>query len=141
MRFWLLNPLGNTHDEGLCFLSHFVKRLEARSWCAYRDEPLAPFSPEDARIFLARGDTGVKRSSMIGNDPRMRVVSFEVKGLIERTARQVSSSCGPSRATTTAPALHGRAPAGRNVRSTAALRRRRRRLPLDTRPPWRIAAR
>jgi len=141
MRFWLLNRLGNTNDEGLCFLSNFVKRLEARSWCVYRDEPLAPFSPEDARIILARGDTGVKRSSMTGNDPGMRVVSFEVKGLIERTARQVSSSCGPHALRPPhPPCTGGHPPEGMFVprRPSAGSAGD---CPLDTRPAWRIAAR
>jgi hypothetical protein len=112
MSFWLLNPLGNTNDEDLCFLSNFLKGLEAKSWCVYRKD-----SPEDARIFLARGDTGVKRSSMIGNAPA--------------DARRVLRTC---------PSTGGHPPEGMFVPrlpSTGSAGD----CPLDTRPPWRIAAR
>ena len=88
MRFFLLDTLGDTNDEDLCFLSNFVKGIEAKSWCVYRGEPLAPFYPEDAKIFLARGDKGVKLSSMIGNDQRMLVVSSEFTGLIEKHCKR-----------------------------------------------------
>lgn len=84
MRFWLLDTLGDTNDEDVCFLSNFVKGIEAKSWCVYRGEALAPLYPKDAKIFLAREDKGLRLCSLIGNDQRMLVVSTEFKELIQK---------------------------------------------------------
>jgi len=84
MRFFLLDTLGDTNAEDLCFLGDFIKGIEGDSWRVHHGEPLAPIYPKDAKLFMNRRDRGVKLCSLIGNERGMLLVSSEFKDLIQK---------------------------------------------------------
>jgi hypothetical protein len=84
MRFFLLDTLGDTNDEDLCFLGDFVKGIEGDSWRVHDGEPLGPIYPKDAKLFMSREYKGMKLCSLIGNERGMLLVSSEFKDLIQK---------------------------------------------------------
>jgi hypothetical protein len=81
---------GDLNDRSLCFLTNFVDGLEQQSHKPALGRPLAPFFPEDARIYMDEDHPGVKLSSLIGNSCTIIIVAKPLQEVIEQHCRTVN---------------------------------------------------
>jgi hypothetical protein len=79
-----LDTLGDVNDPALCILKSFVEGIEGKSYCAQLGQRLAPFYPQDARLFMDPERPGIKLSSLLGATGGKLMVHKELKELIAK---------------------------------------------------------
>jgi hypothetical protein len=84
MRFYLLDTLGDSNDDDLCFIHDTVEGIGLGDVGLLTGEPIAAEYPEDARIYMSKESPGIKLSSVLGNTKNFLMVARDLKEVVEK---------------------------------------------------------